>query len=1114
MPMDIGDWLKSLGLEQYETAFRENDVGVDLLRQLTSEDLKELGVATVGHRRRLLSAIAGLADDAASLHPSQQSEHDRALPVVTERRQITVLFCDLVGSTPLSARLDPEDLRELLTAYQAIVIAAVTGKKGYVARFVGDGVLAYFGWPNPDEAHAGSAVRAGLAIIEEVRIRQLSVRIGIATGLVVTGDLIGVGAAQTLTAVGETPNLAARLQSLAQPDTIVVSEGTRLQLGQIFEFEDLGPCELKGFDKPVSAWRVRRDTGAVSRSETVYEAGLTPLVGRHEELELLLHHWRRAKAGEGQVVLLSGEAGIGKSRLLAAFEARLNSKPDISLRYFCSPHQQDSPLHPIIARLEREAGFVRGDTAADRLGKLEAILAPSAATPEEVALFAALLSIPIDERYPVLELSPHQWKVRTVKAILHCQMKLARKQPALILLEDAHWADPSTIELLDAAIKIAPGQPMLLVISFRPEFVAPWSGRPGVSGIALNRLDPGDATALAVQVVKGHALSSSLLKRIVGQADGVPLFIEELTRTVMDAPEFGIEGTTLAVPATLQGSLMARLDRLPAAKQIAQIGAVIGREFPHKLLVAATDPQEAQLMEGINQLTASGLAFRRGTPPDAIYMFKHALVRDVAYASLPRTQRQSLHCRIGEAIRTQLPERAEVEPALVAYHFASGGMSETAVAWWRKAATQAMQRSAFAEAVAHLEKALDLSKDLDDTEEQRLSRLRLQISYGNTVRWAKGFGARETIAAFARARDLAETCADGPERLSANFGLWIASLLVGDLPTMQALANIFLRNDRKWSDLAEEGLAYQVGGITCWFAGDLRNARLHLEHARACYDNQQADSLIDRVGFDETLAVMAFLAVTLWSLGDTNGADCLIDEFITRAVRSGHALTIADAYAHAAMIELMRRERVRSASYLQAYLDLAHEHGMRHWLAYSAFHDAWLRWHAGDRAAGTAQMRDGLAQTRKHDGSVLTPMLGVLLAEAEADDGHHDAALAVIDAELERVNQTGERWYLAEMHRVRGEILLKCEPFHAKAAEDAFVRAIGIARDQSARLFEHRAATRLAQLWAAQDKCTEHRGLLAVLADGFADSLCESALEAGPRLEQVQAIEFLAKSEG
>ena len=705
--MEVADWLRQLGLGRYEALFRENEISADLLPSLTAEDLKDLGVAAVGHRRRLLDAILTLHTDAVpATNPTPASiridgKHQPAPHA--ERRHITLLFCDVVGSTPLSRRLDPEDLRSVMDEYQQSVAAVVSGLRGTIARFIGDGILVYFGWPNADEAHAESAVRAGLAIIRAIHPQRIAVRIGIATGLVVVDHLVDVAVPQKLVAVGETPNLAARLQSVAEPDAIVVSDATRAQLGRLFDLKDLGAIELKGFDAPQRAWRVLRETALASRSEALYGGTLPPLIGRDDELDLLLRHWQQAKTGEGRAALLSGEPGIGKSRLIAELEECLRTEPYIPFRYFCSPYQQDTVLHPVIAHWERELGFADGDAPAERLATLEAVLTPLA-LPDDIRLIADLLSVS-SGAHPALELSPMRRKERTFAALHRIFAARATARPLLMIFEDAHWADPTSLELIDTLISRASDLPILLVISFRPEFAAPWIGQAGVTLITLSRLTPRQATELATKVTNDHMLPPLLLERVVMQTDGVPLFIEELTKAVaetIDAPDYVV--SSLAVPATLQASLMARLDRLPVAKQVAQISAVIGREFSHRLLTAVAGLPEAQLTRGLEELVASGLASRRGVPPDAGYAFKHALVRDTAYESLLRGRRAEIHAAIVDAMECDA-DIADRQPEILGYHCAAAGLVQKAAIYYRKAAGSPQR---FAQVQTLLERALEL----------------------------------------------------------------------------------------------------------------------------------------------------------------------------------------------------------------------------------------------------------------------------------------------------------------------------------------------------------------------------------------------------------------------
>ncbi|HZU90438.1 MAG TPA: adenylate/guanylate cyclase domain-containing protein, partial [Stellaceae bacterium] len=765
--MDVGGWLRSLGLGRYEALFRASEIDADILPELTDVDFEKLGVP-LGHRKRLLRAISGLAAAETSAAPSASTG---AQPQdAAERRQLTVMFCDLVGSTALSVRFDPEELREEIRAYQNAVSAVVARYDGFVAKYMGDGVLAYFGYPRAHEDDAERAVRAGLDIAAAVMrlttrgTEPLAVRIGIATGLVVVGDLVGEGSAQEQAVVGETPNLAARLQAFAEPGQIVLAGATCRLIGDLFRLRDLGRQAVKGFAEPVEAFAVE----GVAVTESRFEAarrGLTDLVGRAAESALLRERLREAWAGAGQMVLLSGEAGIGKSRLAAGLAAEVAREPHARLRYQCSPYHRDSVLHPFVVALGRAARLAPDDPAEAQLDKLETILAP-ARIAETAPLFASLLSIPTGERYPPLALSAARQRRLTLAALLDQLEALARQKPVLMLFEDAHWADATSLEVLDLTFERVRALPVLVLITFRPEYEAPWTGLSHVTGIALDRLPPAEVEALAERVA-GRPLPLAVTAQIVAKTDGVPLFVEELTKAVLEAGLLvaGPQGWRLdgplppfAIPATLQASLAARLDRLAPVKEIAQISAAIGREFSYPLLRAVAGRDEPALRAALAQLEEAELLFRTGAPPDARYTFKHALVQDTAYETLLRSRRQILHRQIADALREQFAAVAAAEPELVAHHLTQAGRDEPAIEWWGKAGDQALRRSAFKEAAAHLGKAIELADKLAATALSTapgIDRLRLQTSLGNALIWAKGYQAPETSEAFGRARELA-----------------------------------------------------------------------------------------------------------------------------------------------------------------------------------------------------------------------------------------------------------------------------------------------------------------------------------------------------------------------
>jgi class 3 adenylate cyclase/tetratricopeptide (TPR) repeat protein len=1094
--MNVVEWLRALGLEQYEAAFRENDVDAEVLPTLTADELKDIGVSSIRHRRRLLEAIAVLrskstpADDPVGLSASPTREFNSSVPTA-ERRPLSVMFCDLVGSTALSSRLDPEDLREVIRAYQAHVSTTIRRFDGFIARYVGDGVLIYFGWPEARETDAERAVRAGLAVAAEIGAaapiggEPLQVRIGIATGLVVIGEPIGSGDSRQQTAVGETPNLAARLQGVAGPGHVVIDAASRRQIGRLFECQDLGTVELKGLPVAVPAWRVLGEGLLESRFEALRGNPMMPLIGREAELERLLRRWRQAAAGEGQVILLAGEPGIGKSRLLAELEARLATETHLSLRYFCSPLHQGSALYPVIARWQQDARFAPGDTAEQRLTKLESVLAPDGLSPTDVALLAVLLGVPTGERYPSPDLSPQRRKELTFALLQRRVACLAQRHTVLMLFEDAHWADPSSLELFDTLISRITELPILLVISFRPEFVSSWIGRAGVSLITLTRLDRRHSAALAAQVTMAHVLTHSILERIIAQTDGVPLFIEELTKAIL---ETATDGSTaaLAVPSTLQASLLARLDRFPAARQVAQIGAVIGREFAHILLTNVARLTGNELTKGLDELVAAGLVFRRGLPPEATYTFKHALVQETAYESLLRARRQQIHRQIAESVRDQLPERANAEPEIVAHHFTEAGLPASAIEWWGKAGERSLRRSALSEAISHFGSAIALAEKLNDNPTFVVDRLRLQVAYGQALMAAKGYGAPETTAAFARARDLAAGIEDVTERFSVFYGLWVGSFIRGELPPMRELAAAFLSDVDGRAEAPEASSAHRVFGLTRWFEGNFHEAQKHLDRAVALSDGETDRALAFRFGQGPRTAALLNLAITVAPLGELIQARRLLERARTQGQQSAHIPTIAYMHGQTCLVEGVCRDTARTTPHARMLGQLSREHGLQLWTAVAAFFDQWVRWRSGDREVETSEMVAAVSLFRTSF-QPLVPLATVLLAEVQGDTGRVDVGLSTLDDLLLEIDRTGQRWFDAEIHRGRGELLRRTKQGDEAAAGAAFEQAIKISRSQGSKLFELRATANLACLLRDLGRRTEARDVLSPICSWFVE---------------------------
>src|SRR6516165_687261 len=841
--IEIAQWLRELGLEQYTDAFHENAIDAKILPTLTADDLRDIGVTLIGHRRRLLNAIADLVTG------TSRTIATSALPEAKtpERRQLTVMFCDLVGSTALSRQFDPEDLRTLFGAYHLAVRDAAAAFDGFVAKYMGDGVLIYFGYPRAHEDDAERAIRAGLGVTDAVRRLdvgsvKLRARVGIATGLVVVGDLIGEGSAREQSVVGETPNLASRLQGLAEPGSVVIAASTRRLVGGLFDYRDLGAVDLKGMVEPVPAWQVLRPSVVASRFEAMHGSLLSPLFGRDEEIDLLLRRWAHARAGDGQIVLVSGEPGIGKSRITMELQALLQAERHFRQRYFCSPYRQDSALYPFIDQIGRAAGFAPVDSATSKLEKLEALLARGAPPDEDVALLADLLSLPVSERYLLPNLSARQKKEKTLEALIGRLESLARRRPVVIILEDAHWIDPTSRELLDLTVDRIRNLPVLLILTFRPEFQPPWAGQPQVTMLALNRLDQRSQTAFVTQIVGGKTLPDDVVAQIIERTDGVPLFVEELTRSVLESgllreeeDHYVLEGPlpALAIPTSLHDSLMARLDRLGSARHVAQIGAGFGRWFRYRSLRAVSGLPEDELQASLARLVGSELIFQNGTPPNAVYTFKHALVQDTAYSSLLRTTRQELHGRIAEALETLSPELIDSQPELFARHYGEAGLVEKSVFYWSRAGHRSVARAAIVEAAAQFQKGLDQLALLPDSPERQRQELEFYSSLSAALRAAKGQGAAETGHAYARARDLWERLGSPPEFVQIPYGESRYHAHRCEFDLAQRLDEDLLRQSRERSDAAGLILGHLSSGVNLMFAGRFTSSRSHLEKALA-----------------------------------------------------------------------------------------------------------------------------------------------------------------------------------------------------------------------------------------------------------------------------------------
>jgi class 3 adenylate cyclase/predicted ATPase len=1102
--MDVGVWLRELGLEHYAETFRSNEVDWDLIPELSEADLEKLGLP-LGARKRILKAIVDLNLTAVAPEPAWNEAATAPTPdKAGERRQISVLFCDLVGSTALSARLDPEDFQTLIAAYHRAASQVIERFEGTVAQFLGDGVLAYFGYSQAREYDAECAVRAALALVETIGRLDMSealhCRVGIATGLVVTGE-IGTGAAQLRGALGETPNLAARLQGFAAADTVIIDAATQRILANLFEYRNFGTIEVKGFAAPVQVYEVLRPSAVESRFEAMRGKMLTPLVGRDDEIDRLLAGWRHARTGRGQVVVLSGDAGIGKSRLAAVVQERIADEPHLRLRYFCSPHFQAAPLYPFIGQLNRAAGLAREDNAETKLAKLEATLALGQTTAEDVVLIADLLSLTIESRFSKLQLTPERRRERTMAALLRQLPALSNQSPVLMMFEDAQWIDPTSRELLDRIVRALVDLPVLLLITVRGDFAAPWTAMPHVARVALRPFGPRESARL-VEAVAGGALSKDTIVEIVNRTDGVPLFLEELTKAILES---GVSSDPLrsvvarlvpgspAVPPALYASLMARLDRLGAAKEVAQIGAAIAREFPYDLLHAVAGRGDGDLKAALDRLIGSGLVSARGTPPRSTYLFKHALVQDAAYGAMLRQTRRELHRRIANALESSFPEIVGSQPHVVAHHYNEAGSNEKAMAFWLKAGQQALERSALMEATTHLQRGLTLIPTLPEAIRRDQSELELQLALGKALIATKGYTVPETIACFGRARQLCTALGDPPQLVPVLHGQWTQALMRNELASAQRRAAEILHVGETRNDAFWRWMGYRFSGVTCFPRGDFLGARAFLEQGLARYP----EALQAMPGDDESrvvmrltlleghVVIMTYLSWVLLYLGYFDEGRRLRETALGQARETSQAYPLAHAVNGLVFTELLLNAPASALHHIDELAALTGQHRISYYGAMQDIFRGWCLAQLGEARAGISILGKGLSLYRESGTLIYVPTFLRLLAEAHGLAGEPKPGLARIDEALQMIEDADARVDEAETHRVRGRLLLALG--ERDNAEESYRLALAVSDRQSAQLLKLRAAMDLARLWLEDGKLREARRLLEPIHSWFSE---------------------------
>ncbi len=1089
---DLTEWLSRYGLGQYAQTFAENNIDFSVLPDLNENDLEKIGVS-LGHRKKLLRAIGALkaeqqladstkatSNDAVS--PSSSSQHREA-----EFRQITVMFCDLVGSTHLSETLDPEDLQKLIDAYRAECNKAINRYGGGVARYFGDGVMAFFGWPR---AHEDAAIRAVHAALETVsKISEisgpvtLSCRIGVCSGPVIVGEIANSNTSWSMDAVGETPNIAARLQTLATANTVLISESTRRLLSSAFDLHDLGLQELRGITEPIHVYRVDRAKSVASRFEAAHAESVTPLAGRSSELSLLLDRWNKVKEGDGQVILLSGIPGVGKSRLVHELKSHVQKELHLLLLHQSSPYHSQSAFFPVIEQIEQAARLSARESDADKIAKLRAYLPRSADDSEEpLFLIANLLSISIENDCELSKLTPQQIKNRTINTLINLLLEFSLRCPTVCIFEDAHWLDPSTLELLELIVTRIDRARVLLIVSCRPEFRPTWVAHPNVTTHSLTRLSHSEVKNMIRDFAGGENIPSQVVEQIVQKADGVPLFIEELTTSILgatsrtrDASERAVQPASIRVPETLSDALMERLDRVAPSRRLAQVAAVIGREFSFDLLSAASQIAEGEMQSALSRLEEADIIYRVGTSPLVRFAFKHALLRDAIYDSLLRSKRQQIHADIATILERDYAELVENQPEVLAYHHQEAGNRQLAIRCWLETGQRAVTHSANIEAIASFRRALELLNALPETLDRNRQEIEIQLALGIPLIAVQGYASAETREAFSRARTLCLRLGNTPEYFQALFGLWGHSWMSGKNDDALHMADEFMSRARALSETVPLMVAHRVMGSTLLTVGDFQSSADHFENTIRL-SSQGRQPLYNLYMVEPQAASLLLLSWDLWFLGNPDRSLSRVSEALELAQKLGHPYTIAFAHYMTSVVHLLRGDAVRAFEAAERSLEISQEQRFTLYAILSRISRGRAVGDLGRVEEARAEIALGIGEARRHEVGFMLPMMESWLAEMHAKAGENEYAVSIVEGALPDVGR-GRSWE-AELHRQRGQLLCALNPSNVGEAESHLKRSIEVARGQGGKSLELRAVTSLAELWRTQGRSNEARSLL------------------------------------